>query len=565
MLLQKNLVLLEPLKPKFTIIARAITGLPIDIYTAENEGGFKDQNFFLPSNISLFSTKEENNQFYLFRLLYLSVQQKLNLNWHDKIEKSELESRLKSKEMAPLVLVQLFAEFPQIKEVHDQYLNFFNEQKTIQFNNWHMLYGKFMRNEGIINEKNQKHLPPNKTKKIREEIIKTTLQAKAIEEMVVLDVDLKAQEDYVLNHNFEKVDTAEEFNGVWRDFDGEDELEQHQDALDELNMKYTVRIDDPVHSILQADFVENSKIAESASNSESGPCYFYSEWNYKKKVYKPNYCKVYPLKVIEPAVGFYQKTIAENKSILLEMRKMLANLTNQWKRTKRQNDGNEFDIDSLTDLYIDVHTGHTPSENIYIANRKAEKDLSILLLLDISLSSDGYVAGNKVLDIEKQVAILFGEILDEMKIDFSIQCFYSKTRNYSSYITVKGFDEPWNKGKFKIGSVEANGYTRIGAAIRHSGSLIMERPAEKKWMILLSDGKPNDFDQYEGKYGINDIKQSLRELHEEHVNTYALAIEANAKYYLPQMFGHNNYQILSSTKELISALVSLFTRIKFGN
>jgi len=56
-------------------------------------------------------------------------------------------------------------------------------------------------------------------------------------------------------------------------------------------------------------------------------------------------------------------------------------------------------------------------------------------------------------------------------------------------------------------------------------------------MILISDGKPNDYDKYEGKYGVNDVKQALRELNERNINTYALAIEASAKFYLPQMFG----------------------------
>lgn len=64
----------------------------------------------------------------------------------------------------------------------------------------------------------------------------------------------------MLIHNFEKVDTSEEFDGVWRDFDGEDELEKHLDALDDLNMKFTVPVDDSAHSVYLADFIENSTI-----------------------------------------------------------------------------------------------------------------------------------------------------------------------------------------------------------------------------------------------------------------------------------------------------------------
>ena len=184
------------------------------------------------------------------------------------------------------------------------------------------------------------------------------------------------------------------------------------------------------------------------------------------------------------------------------------------------------------------------------------------MLLDISLSSDGYAGGNKVIEVEKQVSILFGEILDEFNIDFSIDCFYSKTRNHSTYLTVKEFDEDWNRSKFKVGAVKPNGYTRIGAALRHSGTLLDQRNTKNKWVILISDGKPNDYDKYEGKYGVNDVKQALRELNERQINSYALAIEANAKYYLPQMFGKNHYQILTTPVELLQSLVKLYEKIK---
>ena len=92
----------------------------------------------------------------------------------------------------------------------------------------------------------------------------------------------------------------------------------------------------------------------------------------------------------------------------------------------------------------------TPSDNIYLSNRKKEKDLSILVLLDSSLSTDSYTAGKRVIDIEKEVSILFGEILNEFSINFSIDCFYSKTRNYSTYITLKEFGENWNIAKIKL-------------------------------------------------------------------------------------------------------------------
>jgi len=402
----------------------------------------------------------------------------------------------------------------------------------------------------------------DKVKEANQNQPKTIIKSKAVEEIISVQIDQKQMEDAVLQHQFEKVETAEEFGGNFRDMDGDDDLEDHSNALDEVNMKYTVRVDDTAHSVYQAEFMENTSVLESAEHDKSGHHITYKEWNYTDRTYKEDFCKVYPRTQLQTDVNYYKKTLNDNRSTLAGLRKMLTTVNNKYQQQRRQTQGEEFDIDAITDLYIDVKSGHTPSEKIYLSKRKKEKDLSILLLLDVSLSSDGYAAGNRVIDVEKQVSILFGEILDEFNIDFSIDCFYSKTRNHSTYLTLKGFDDDWNTAKHRVGAVEPSGYTRIGAALRHSGALLDKRDTKNKWVILISDGKPNDYDKYEGKYGINDVKQALRELNERQINSYALAIEAQAKYYLPQMFGQNHYQILTTPVELLQSLVKLYEKIK---
>ena len=258
----------------------------------------------------------------------------------------------------------------------------------------------------------------------------------------------------------------------------------------------------------------------------------------------------------------YKNTLTKYRTILVSLRKMLTSVNNKMQQQRRQIQGELFDLDALTDLYTAIHSKVSPDERIYLSQRKKDKDIAILLLLDISLSSDGYAAGKRIIDVEKDVSILFGEILNEFNIEFSIDGFSSKTRNFSTYITLKDFNEDWNKAKYKIGAVEPNGYTRIGPALRHAGARLSKTEAKNKWIILLSDGKPNDYDRYEGQHGINDVKQALRELNEAKINSYALAIEAQAKYYLPQMFGQNHYQILTSPEELIKSLAKLYEKIK---
>lgn len=554
---------LDSIKDKLTILARAVTGHAIEIFHAEREGGVKNNSFFLPSSFSLFDAKETNYNFYLFRILYLSVQKKLNINLAGNNELTLTEAQKKAKESSEIILKELYKEYPITQEWHilfNDQLTYKKQEKDVTDTTW--LYGKWMLNTPETDSENKLENVSDHTKKPQENKPLTTLKARAVEEVVSIEVDKKQQEDYVLNHNFEKVDTAEEFDGVWRDFDGDDDLKDHEEALDELNMKFTVRVDDMAHSVYQADFIENTTISESAETENHGYHLAYDEWDYSRKNYKEKFCKVYPITQLKADPNYYKKTIAKNATTLMGLRKMLTNVNNKMQQQRRQTQGDEFDIDAITDLYVDVHSKHTPSDKIYISNRKKEKDLSILLLLDISLSSDGYADGNRVIDVEKEVSILFGEILNEFNIDFAITSFFSKTRNHSTYLTLKDFDDDWNKSKHKIGAVEPQGYTRIGAALRHSGAILNKRQTKNKWIILISDGKPNDFDKYEGKYGINDVKQALRELNEKQINSYALAIEAEAKYYLPQMFGQNHYQILTTPSELLQSLVKLYEKIK---
>ncbi|MCE7992718.1 MAG: VWA domain-containing protein [Roseivirga sp.] len=559
-----HIVKLTEIKSRLTIFARAITGEPIELFEAEREGGYKDNNFFLPSAFSIHDSSEQNTAMYVFRTLYLSVQKRLGFNFQPSDEPSLELARQQSLETSSMVLKEMHSQFSGIEEIHARLKA--HCEKTAsnkQQPDYSFLYGKWMKNSARAEGAAALRNFSEKAKKAIEDEIKTMIKAQAVEEVISVQVDKKAQEDYTLTHNFEKVETAEEFDGGWRDFDGDDDLDDHANALEELNMKYTVRVDDMVHSVYQADFMENTTVSESSETDNTAFHLTYDEWDYSKRSYKPDFCKVFPEASLHTDSSYYKRTLRENASTLSGLRKMLTSVNNKYQQQRRQNTGEDFDLDAITDLFVDLQSGHSPSENIYLSKRKKEKDISILLLLDVSLSSDGYAAGNKVIDVEKQVSIIFGEILNEFNVDFSINGFFSKTRNHATYLTLKGFDESWQKAKHKIGAVTPSGYTRIGTALRHSGALLDKRESKNKWVILISDGKPNDYDRYEGKYGINDVKQALRELNQRHINSYALAIEAQAKYYLPQMFGQNHYQILTTPVELLQSMVKLYERIKY--
>lgn len=564
-LLSARTVELSDIKQKLTILARALSGKAIDIFPATKDGGYQNNNYYLPVSLSLLDSAEKNIQFYVFRMAYLYIQQKLAYNWDTHSSFTLEESEQKAIDSSGQVLELLFKELPVLKGVYieakQQLENGFIATKKKPKPDYSWLYGHWMKNPPIQEGDDLEHI--NQLKKLINEIRPTTeIEAKAADEVETIQVDKKTQEDYTLSHHFEKVDTAEEFKGVWRDFDGDDSLKEDEEALSELNLKHTVRVDDAVHSVYKAELASNLSIAESKETEFKGHFLPYPEWNYSARKYKLDYCKVFPSIVKEVDKNYYQNTLKNNARTLRALKKRFAMMDNALELIKRQASGEEFDLDAVTDMYCDIKAQHTPNENIYLSKRKRKKDLAITFLLDLSLSSDGYTNGNRVLDVEKQVVILLGEALSENNVEFEIAGFSSKTRNLCSYYTIKSFDESWDKGKYHVGSVQPSGFTRIGPALRHAGSILKKQEARKKWLVLLSDGKPNDYDKYEGKYGIQDVKQALRELNSENINTYAVAIEDQARYYLPQMFGQNHYNILSSPLEMVQTLTKLYERIE---
>ncbi len=548
---------LTDISSRLTLIARALTGENIDIFPAEKEGGWKGTTFYLPTSFSLLPTIEENLNFYIFRVVYLSIQWEAGLNWKGNSSPPSLEeSRIEAKGISSSILEKMEEEYPPVIDFFVSIKQNFSEEENLEF--W--LYGKYMSNRDVFENGNGDAFDKSPDEK-KASNPTTEIKSKAVEEVEIVAVDKKAQEDFVLTHNFEKVETAEEFSGLWRGFDGDDTLQEDEDALNEISLSHLVRTDEVANSIYQADFRDLANIAESEETEDEEIYRTYKEWDFSKKRYKPDYCKVFLKKIKGGDLTYANKCISENTKNLNALRRKFAQIHQQRRTVKRLPDGESIDIDTLVDWFTDLKSRRTPSDNIYLSKRKKDPDLAVLFLLDLSLSTDSYADGNRVLDVEKQAVILFGEVLSEYKVDFAVSGFYSKTRNNCVYHSLKDFGENWTKGKQKIGAAEPEGYTRIGPALRHSKTLIEKHSARQKWVILLSDGKPNDYDKYEGKYGVADVKQALREMHERHINTYAIAIESIARYYLPQMFGQNHYNILSHPDMLIPSLAILYRRI----
>ena len=241
-----------------------------------------------------------------------------------------------------------------------------------------------------------------------------------------------------------------------------------------------------------------------------------------------------------------------------EVRLLLDKLRHQRLLRNRQTEGTDIDVDAVVDRYATVRGSQRPDDRLYLAQRR---DLVTLLLIDMSASTDAWIEGSRVLDIATESALVLGEVLSQWGDRVGMAGFYSNTRRDCRFVMLKPFDADWHRSRAALTGLEPTGYTRIGPAVRHGTALLQGQRSARKLLLLLSDGKPIDYDRYEGRYGIADIRRAIREAHHSRIHTYALAIDVQAKLYLPQMFGSGSFRILPHPTHLVRGLSEVYGQL----
>ena len=89
----------------------------------------------------------------------------------------------------------------------------------------------------------------------------------------------------------------------------------------------------------------------------------------------------------------------------------------------------------------------------------------------------------------------------------------------------------------------------------------MRQPAEHRLLLMLSDGKPNDADRYDGRYGVEDMRQSVAEARLQGIFPFCLTVDLQAPAYLPKVFGPDNYAVLSTPERLPMVLLDWTRRL----
>lgn len=389
---------------------------------------------------------------------------------------------------------------------------------------------------------------------------KTEIEGKGRTQVEVIEgEDLKAPD--VPQHTFEKVETLEEFEGLDRQLDGTDDLKDHQEALDELEMKHVIRSKDRSASLYRADIVLSPFELEARGKSRM-PGIPYPEWDYRKKEYKRDWCWIQVTGLETKEHDWPEAARKKHGSGILALKRKLEQFSTDYLRARSQPAGDEFDLEAVIDARISMRCGNAPSENIYTHRRRDLADAATLILVDLSDSTDAWVKGEHVLETLKSALFCLGEALEAFTHGFAIAGFASDTRQACRYFPIKDFDEDWNASVAKLGALSPQGYTRMGPAVRHAARILDGRNARKKAILLVSDGKPCDYDTYEGRYGIQDVKKAFGEAKKKGILTHAFAVDHKAREYFPAMFEPRSYSVIGEPKDLADAIFRFFMTLK---
>lgn len=285
------------------------------------------------------------------------------------------------------------------------------------------------------------------------------------------------------------------------------------------------------------------------------------EWDYHRRRLRPDWCRLQPLVARAAKPCELPVSLRSTARRLRGQFQALAQ-TRSWHRG--QQDGVEPDLDAYLRHIAGRGAKAAEAEpGLYRDLRVGGRDLACLLLADLSLSTDAAVDDHsRVIDAIRDSLYLFAEALSACGDVFAMYGFSSRRREHVRFHALKGFKEAYDaRVRGRIQAIKPGYYTRMGAAIRHATDLLAARPASRQLLLLLTDGKPNDLDRYEGRYGAEDTRQALAEARRRGLEPFCVTIDRAADDYLPRLFGRGGYVLVRSPADLPRKLPLLYARL----
>lgn len=281
------------------------------------------------------------------------------------------------------------------------------------------------------------------------------------------------------------------------------------------------------------------------------------EWDFRRNELRKDFANV---EMMQPRLQDAMSLPEHLQPLAKKVRRQFEHLRAEPQWLRQQIIGSELDLQACVDFQVERKLGQTHEPGLFMDRRRRHRDLSCLALADLSMSTDAHVNNEqRVIDVVGDSLLLFSEALSVAGDDFALYGFSSLRRHHVRMLEIKGFEQKYNNNVCgAIRSLKPGYYTRMGTAIRRAVQLLEKRPHQRKLLLLITDGKPNDLDLYEGRYGIEDTRHAVMEARRAGLIPFCITIDQRAEDYLPYMFGANGYTLIKDPVQLPTRLPQLY-------
>lgn len=281
----------------------------------------------------------------------------------------------------------------------------------------------------------------------------------------------------------------------------------------------------------------------------------YPEWDGARKSYRPAWCTV---REVEPTIKESATQAIDNA---VGVRRPLSRLGMGLRRRRRQAQGDDIDLDAAVEARVEVRAGSVPDEAVYLDSVRRRRDLSVLLLLDVSGSAgEAGTLGRTVHEQQRAAAANLTVALHDLGDRVALYAYCSQGRRAVSMVPVKRFDDQLNAHVMRrLNSLEPGAYSRLGAAIRHGSAVLEDRGGtSRRLLVVLSDGLAYDHG-YERAYGAADARRALTEARRRGTGCVCLTIGAGTDVQsLRRVFGSTAHATIAHPDLLAGVIGPLF-------
>jgi hypothetical protein len=289
----------------------------------------------------------------------------------------------------------------------------------------------------------------------------------------------------------------------------------------------------------------------------------YPEWDCHTRTYRPDWASVYEALHPSGNPADIDRLLQKHAALAKQLKRLLDLLKPQDKvRIRYQEEGSELDLDVALRALVDFKGGATPDPRINMSHRTDGRNIAVLLLVDLSESLNQKVGAGgtaqTILELSQEAVALLAWAIDRLGDPLAIAGFHSNTRHEIRYQHIKGFSERWDDTvKARIAAMAAGWSTRMGAALRHAGHYLGARKADKRILLVLTDGEPADIDVTDPELLRADTRKAVEELDTQGITSFCLSLDPKADEYVREIFG-NRWRVLDRIERLPEQLPMLY-------